>query len=71
MSLPSIGQLERKISQRICTLYTHLTGFRPQKIICHFFEKEIAISLENFVTPIETTLLREGPISQRDSILFR
>ncbi len=60
MSFPTIGQLERKISQRICTLYSNLTGFRPQKIICHFFDTEIAISLEDFVTPIEKTLLLEG-----------
>jgi uncharacterized protein YbcI len=60
MLLPTIGQLERTISQQICTLYSSLTGFRPQKILCHFFDKEIVISLENFLTPIEKTLLREG-----------
>ncbi|MFN6568576.1 hypothetical protein A6770_00720 [Nostoc minutum NIES-26] len=60
MSYPTIGQLEREISQRISSLYHEKLGQRPSQIICHFFNKEIVISLENSVTQTERILLDEG-----------
>ena len=60
MLQPTIGQLERDISQRIGSLYNQRLGKRPSQIICHFFDTEIVLSLENSVTQTEQTLLKEG-----------
>jgi uncharacterized protein YbcI len=57
---PTIGELERKISQRVSTLYNEKIGRRPTQIICHFFDSELVISLENSVSQIEQTLLEAG-----------
>jgi uncharacterized protein YbcI len=57
---PTIGQLEKEISKGISNLYNERLGMPPSKIICHFFDTEIVISLENSVTPVEQTLLHGG-----------
>ncbi|MEH2126353.1 DUF2294 domain-containing protein [Nostoc sp.] len=60
MGQPTIGQLETEISQRIINLYNDRLGKSPSQIICHFFDTEIVISLENSVTQAEQTLLKGG-----------
>ncbi|MBN3922778.1 DUF2294 domain-containing protein [Nostoc sp. NMS4] len=60
MVQPTIGQLETEISQRIINLYNDRLGKSPSQVICHFFDTEIVISLENSVTQAEQTLLKEG-----------
>ncbi|WP_414752498.1 DUF2294 domain-containing protein [Anabaena sp. CCY 9910] len=60
MGNPTIGQLEREISQRVSSLYNEKLGQRPSQIICHFFDSELVISLENSVTQTERTLLDGG-----------
>ncbi|MEH1812292.1 MAG: DUF2294 domain-containing protein [Nostoc sp.] len=60
MVQPTIGQLETEISQRIISLYKDRLGKSPSQIICHFFDTEIVISLENSVTQAEQTLLKGG-----------
>ncbi|MEH2259590.1 DUF2294 domain-containing protein [Nostoc sp.] len=60
MLQPTIGQLETEISQRIINLYNDRLGKSPSQIICHFFDTEIVISIENSVTPAEQTLLKGG-----------
>ncbi|PHM07121.1 DUF2294 domain-containing protein [Nostoc sp. 'Peltigera malacea cyanobiont' DB3992] len=60
MVQPTIGQLETEISQRIISLYNDRLGKSPSQIICHFFDTEIVISLENSVTQAEQTLLKAG-----------
>ncbi|AVH69066.1 DUF2294 domain-containing protein [Nostoc sp. 'Lobaria pulmonaria (5183) cyanobiont'] len=56
----TIGQLETEISQRITNLYNDKLGKSPSQIICHFFDTEIVISIENSVTQAEQTLLKGG-----------
>ncbi|MEH2269325.1 MAG: DUF2294 domain-containing protein [Nostoc sp.] len=56
----NIGQLETEISQQIIKLYNDRIGKPPSQIICHFFDTEIVISLENSVTQAERTLLKGG-----------
>ncbi|MEH1944586.1 MAG: DUF2294 domain-containing protein [Nostoc sp.] len=56
----NIGQLEKEISQQIIKLYIDRIGKAPSQIICHFFDSEIVISLENSVTQAEQTLLKGG-----------
>ncbi|RAM50326.1 MAG: hypothetical protein C6Y22_17120 [Hapalosiphonaceae cyanobacterium JJU2] len=60
MSVPTIGQLEREISNRIRSLYNVELGLRPSKINCHFFHGELAITLENAVSKIEQVLIKSG-----------
>ncbi|BAZ51401.1 hypothetical protein NIES4103_40500 [Nostoc sp. NIES-4103] len=60
MSHPTIGQLEREITQRLSSLYNEILGQRPNQIICHFFDTELVISLENSVTQTERILMYEG-----------
>jgi uncharacterized protein YbcI len=60
MMQPSVGQLERELSHRIGFLYSSQLGQRLSKIICHFFDKKLAITLENSVTPAEQTLINGG-----------
>ena len=57
MVRPTIGQLEREISQRISSLYNTQLGLRPSKVICHCFDKEIVVTLEDSVTLVEQTLV--------------
>lgn len=56
----TIGQLETEISQRIRNLYNDKLGKSPSQIVCHFFDTEIVISLENSVTQAEQTLMKGG-----------
>ena len=60
MDEPTIGQLEREISNRIRSLYNAQLGQRIGKIICHFFDTQLAITIENSVTFAEKTLLASG-----------
>ncbi len=60
MDEPTIGQLEREISNRIRSLYNAQLGQRIGKIICHFFDTQLAITIENSVTFAEKTLLDSG-----------
>ncbi|MDZ8085959.1 MAG: DUF2294 domain-containing protein [Nostoc sp. DedQUE12b] len=60
MGQPTIGQLETEISQQIINLYNDRLGKSPSQIICHFFDTEIVISIENSVTQAEQTLLKGG-----------
>ncbi|MGI2902180.1 DUF2294 domain-containing protein [Tolypothrix sp. VBCCA 56010] len=57
MAKPTIGQLEREISQRIGSLYNTQLGLRPSKVLCHCFDKEIVVTLEDSVTLVEQTLV--------------
>ncbi|MFN6518617.1 MAG: DUF2294 domain-containing protein [Nostoc sp. CreGUA01] len=60
MRQPTIGQLETEISEQIKSLYHEKLGKPPSQIICHFFDNEIVISIENSLTPVEETLLQGG-----------
>lgn len=57
MAKPTIGQLEREISQRIGSLYNTQLGLRPSKVLCHCFDKEIVVTLEDSVTLVEEALI--------------
>ncbi|OYD92051.1 hypothetical protein CDG76_25835 [Nostoc sp. 'Peltigera membranacea cyanobiont' 210A] len=70
MVQPTIGQLETEISQRIISLYNDRLGKSPSQIICHFFDTEIVISLENSVTQAEQTLLKGGYDTLAEQVRF-
>jgi uncharacterized protein YbcI len=56
-SYPTVGQLERDISQKINNLYHNQFGHRASKVNCHLFDNKIIIFCENVITPIEKVLL--------------
>lgn len=59
-SLPTTGQLERALSQRLQALYRTQLGQRVQQVSCRLFGSRLAIVLEDAITPAEQILLREG-----------
>jgi uncharacterized protein YbcI len=56
MLKPTIGQLEREISNQIRSFYISQLGQNPGKIICHFFDTQLVISVASSVSRIEATL---------------
>lgn len=58
--LPTRGQIERTLSQRIQALYRNQLGHQPSKVVCQIFEEKIAIILENAITPPEQLLANNG-----------
>ena len=57
---PTVGQLERDISQKINALYYSQFAHRASKVDCHLFDRKIIILCEEVITPIEKLLL-EAP----------
>lgn len=58
--LPTRGQLERTLSQRIQALYRSQLGHRLSSIDCELLETKIAIVLEQSVTQPEQLLVEQG-----------
>lgn len=59
-SLPTSGQLERTLSQRIQALYRNQIGHRLDRVTCQIVDQKILIILENAVTPAEQLLANNG-----------
>lgn len=59
MALPTVGELERNLSQRIRALYGQRLGQLPTKVICHLFSQKVVIILENSMTPLEQYLSQQ------------
>ena len=59
-NIPTRGQLERTLSQRIQALYRQEIGHQPSQVTCQLFEDKLAIILEESITPAEEMLLQEG-----------
>jgi uncharacterized protein YbcI len=57
---PTVGQLERDISQKINTLYHNQFNHRVSKVNCHLLENKVVIFCEDVITPTEKILL-EAP----------
>lgn len=58
--LPTRGQLERTLSQRLQALYRTQTGHRLEEVVCQIFDQRIAIVLENSITQVEQLLASDG-----------
>lgn len=58
--LPTRGQLERTLSQRIQALYRSQLGHRLSGVDCELLETKIAIVLEQSVTQPEQLLVEQG-----------
>jgi uncharacterized protein YbcI len=59
-TLPTRGQLERSLSQRIQALYRSQLGHRLSGVDCELLETKIAIVLEQSVTQPEQLLVDQG-----------
>ncbi len=58
--LPTRGQLERSLSQKIQGLYRQQLGHQPSKISCNLSGEQLTILIENAVTQPEQFLLEKG-----------
>ena len=54
------GQLERKLSQEIQSLYRRHLGHQPSKVTCQIFDAKLAIIIEGSITNAEQILIEEG-----------
>ncbi|MEL6441003.1 MAG: Na-translocating system protein MpsC family protein [Cyanobacteria bacterium J06621_8] len=55
-SLPSVGEVERNLSQSIQAFYRHQLGCRTEKVSCHIIDMQIVIAIKNPITPVEKLL---------------
>lgn len=64
--IPTQGQTERTLSQRIQTLYRTQLGLQPSKVTCQLMDEKVAIVLENSVTRPEQILAKaDEPLAQQ------
>ncbi|MBE9189883.1 DUF2294 domain-containing protein [Gloeocapsopsis crepidinum LEGE 06123] len=59
-SIPTRGQIERTLSQRIQALYRHQLEHQPSRITCQIFDEKVAIILEDSITQPEQLLVSTG-----------
>jgi uncharacterized protein YbcI len=59
-SIPTNGQLERTLSQRIQALYRDELGHRTGKIACSLCGSKVVIVIEDSITQPEQILAKEG-----------
>jgi uncharacterized protein YbcI len=59
-SRPTVGQLERSLSQRVQALYREQLDHQPSKVTCQLFGEQLAIVIEDSVTQPEKLLAEEG-----------
>ncbi|MGI0487619.1 DUF2294 domain-containing protein [Pantanalinema rosaneae CENA516] len=59
-SIPTSGQLERTLSQRILALYRTQTGHRLERVSSQIVDRKVVIVLENSVTQPAQFLLGNG-----------
>ncbi|AFZ36472.1 Protein of unknown function DUF2294 [Stanieria cyanosphaera PCC 7437] len=59
-TLPTRGQLERQISQKLQAFYRNRLGHQPSKITCQLFDQKLAIIIEESITQAEQILVKEG-----------
>ena len=57
--LPTCGQIERDLSQRIQKLYREQIGHSPRKVTCKLFDNRIVIVIEDSFTILQKTLIEE------------
>lgn len=58
--LPTYGQLERELSQKIHRIYREQLGHSPGRITCSFFGNNLAIIIEDALTALEQRLVEEN-----------
>lgn len=59
-SIPTRGQVERTLAQRIQALYREQLGHQPSKVTSRLSETNVVIVIENSITPPEQLLAQTG-----------
>lgn len=59
-AFPTAGELERRLSQKIQTLYRQRLGHLPTTVMCHLFGQELVIIIKNSTTQVERYLSNKG-----------
>ena len=59
-ALPTRGQLERTLSQRVQAFYRNQLGHQPSRVQCHIADGKVIIVLEDSITKPEKLLLETG-----------
>jgi uncharacterized protein YbcI len=59
-ALPTRGQLERTLSQRVQAFYRTQLGHQPSRVQCHIADGKVIIVLEDSITKPEQVLLENG-----------
>lgn len=59
-TLPTRGQLERTLSQRIQALYKTELGHQPSRVQCNIADGKVIVVLEDSITKPEQVLLENG-----------
>lgn len=59
-ALPTRGQLERTLSQRVQAFYRTQLGHQPSRVQCHIADGKVIIVLEDSITKPEKLLLETG-----------
>ena len=55
-TLPTLGEIERSLSQSIQAFYRNQLGCRTDKVSCHIIEQQVASAIKNPITPVERLL---------------
>ncbi|MEB3294903.1 MAG: DUF2294 domain-containing protein [Synechococcales bacterium] len=58
--LPTRGQLERDLSQKVQALYRQQLNHKTGKVSCQIFDEKVAIVVENSITQPEKLLAEKG-----------
>ncbi len=59
-TLPTRGEMERNLSQSVQAFYRNQLGCRTDKVSCHILNNQVAIAIENPITPVEKLLNNTG-----------
>jgi uncharacterized protein YbcI len=59
-SIPTRGQVERTLAQRIQALYREQLGHQPSKVTSRLSDTNVVIVIENSITPPEQLLAQTG-----------
>ncbi|MBF2069002.1 DUF2294 domain-containing protein [Fischerella thermalis] len=59
-SIPTRGQVERTLAQRIQALYREQLGHQPSKVTSRLSDTNLVIVIENSITPPEQLLAQTG-----------
>jgi uncharacterized protein YbcI len=58
--IPTRGQVERTLAQRIQALYREQLGHQPAKVTCQVSDENVVVVVENSITPPEKLLAQTG-----------
>lgn len=58
--LPTRGQFERTLAQRLQALYRNQLGHQPDKVTCQMFDEKVTVIIDGSLTQPEQLLAEEG-----------